>query len=158
MKEAQFNFCKSFRYIFERGIIAQIFTKNIFYVRSPISPWLGPQQRLLFWNCFCIFNNFVSFSRRKYPAKHNILPPTLENSRYIFSNFFSIFWGIQHKFWSGDITISIMSVYIFISTAGLYLVLLQHENRCIYFELKLSWPQLCVNLNVVTYQSPGNHV
>ena len=99
---------------------------------------IGASAEVAILKLFCIFNNFVSFSRRKYPAKHNILPPTLENSRYIFSNFFSIFWGIQHKFWSGDITISIMSVYIFISKAGSYLVLLQLENRCIYFEFKLS--------------------
>ena len=74
---------------------------------------IGASAEVAILKLFCIFNNLVSFSRRKYPAKHNILPPTLENSRYIFSIFFSIFRGIQHKFWSGNITISIMSEYKF---------------------------------------------
>ena len=143
--------------IIEQGIIAQIFIKNIF-VRSPISPWLGPQQRLLFWNCFVLLIILYLFLAENTPPSIIFCFLLWKIRDISFQKYFSIFWGIQHKFWSGDITISIMSVYIFISTAGLYLVLLQLENRSIYFELKLSWPQLCVNLNVVTYQSPGNHV
>ena len=73
---------------------------------------IGASAEVAILKPFCIFKNFVSFFRRIYRDKHTILPPTLENSRYIFSNFFYIFWGIQHKFWSGDITISIMSEFL----------------------------------------------
>ena len=155
MKEAQFNFCKSFRYIFEQGIIAQIFTKNIFYVRSPISPWLGPQQRLLFWNCFVFLIILYLF----------LTPPSiifcllLWKIRDISSQFFSLYFGVYNiNFGLATSQFQLCQNINFFSTAGLHLVLLQLENRCIYFELKLSWPQLCVNLKVVTYQSPGNHV
>ena len=34
---------------FYPGMIAQIFEKNICYLKSPISSWTGPQSKLLFW-------------------------------------------------------------------------------------------------------------
>ena len=56
---------------------------------------IGASAEVAILKLFCIFNNFVSFSRRIYPAKHNILLPTLENSRYIFSNL-SLYFGVYN--------------------------------------------------------------
>ena len=95
MKEAQFNFCKSFRYIFEQGIIAQIFTKNIFYVRSPISPWLGPQQRLLFWNCFVFLIIWYLFLAENTPPSI-IFCLLLWKIRDISFQFFSLYFGVYN--------------------------------------------------------------
>ena len=95
MKEAQFNFCKSFRYIFEQGIIAQIFTKNIFYVRSPISPWLGPQQRLLDWNCF-VFLIILYLFLAEYTPPSIIFFLLLWKIRDISFQFFSLYFGVYN--------------------------------------------------------------
>ena len=38
--------------IFYQGIIAQIFGKNICYLKSLISPWMGPLSKSLFWAFF----------------------------------------------------------------------------------------------------------